>query len=214
MGIDARKRKRPSRNRTLGTRRLRLGYYYIVTDAKETEKNYLQGLKDSLPDSAKGNIEIHVDFTSTKKLVGICMEKASLQPQNRIPWVVLDRDRVESFDEIIKQAEDAKVCVAWSNPCIEVWLGAYFVNLINKNESQQCVSEFGRVFQKKVGHEYDKADPRIYVKIFKTGDEARAIKIAKSRHHAAKIDCKTPSQMCPCTTMYQLIDEIKSKVAD
>lgn len=31
------------------TRQLRLGYYYIVTDTEATEKNYLEGLRASLP---------------------------------------------------------------------------------------------------------------------------------------------------------------------
>ena len=34
---------------TFRTRIPDLGYYFIVTDAKETEGNYLYGLRDSLP---------------------------------------------------------------------------------------------------------------------------------------------------------------------
>ena len=35
-----------------------LGYYIIVTDTKETEKNYMEGLRDSLPDELQGRIVI------------------------------------------------------------------------------------------------------------------------------------------------------------
>jgi hypothetical protein len=85
MGIETRTKARPSRNKLLGTRRLRLGYYFIVTDAKETEKNYLNGFKRSLPAEAKDNIEIHVESADTEAMLNTCLEKTSLQSQNRIP---------------------------------------------------------------------------------------------------------------------------------
>ena len=45
------KRKR----RESATRRVPdLGYYIVVTDAKETERNYLYGLRDSLPKELQG----------------------------------------------------------------------------------------------------------------------------------------------------------------
>jgi RloB-like protein len=212
MGIDAKKRARPSRNNTLGTRKLRLGYYFIVTDAKETEKNYLNGFKRSLPAEAKDNIEIHVESADTETMLNTCLEKTSLQSQNRIPWLVFDRDRVTDFDDIIKNAEKHGVRVAWSNPCIEVWLGAYFGKVISKTESVQCVSEFGHIYKSKIGHEYKKSDSRIYEKISRAGNEEVAINLVASRHISAQVDCRAASDMCPCSTMYQLIKEIRDKV--
>lgn len=214
MGIDARKRGRPSRNQSLGSRRLRLGYYYVVTDATRTEPNYLKGFKESLPADAKENIEIHVETVPTAELLDRCIDACALQPQHRIPWIVFDRDRVVDFDQIISDAEKHGARVAWSNPCIEVWLGAYFGQMINKTESQHCVSEFGRLFRNKLGQEYDKSDARIYEKLKRIGDESGAIKLVANRHALAQTDCKAASEMCPCSTMYQLISEIRDKVSD
>ena len=46
---DRRAGKRKDRNQRVGTRVPELGYYLIVTDTKETEKNYFDGLRDSIP---------------------------------------------------------------------------------------------------------------------------------------------------------------------
>ena len=46
----------------------KLGYYFIVTDTKETEKNYLYGLRDSLSEELRDHIVIKVSQARTDKL--------------------------------------------------------------------------------------------------------------------------------------------------
>ena len=46
---DRRAGKRKDRNQRMGQRVPELGYYLIVTDTEETEKNYFEGLRDSIP---------------------------------------------------------------------------------------------------------------------------------------------------------------------
>ena len=54
----------------LSKRRIpKLGYYFIVTDTKETEQNYMHGLRDSIPQELRGNLVIKVIKTKTKNLV-------------------------------------------------------------------------------------------------------------------------------------------------
>ena len=38
----------------------KLGYYFIVTDTKETEQNYMYGLRDSIPKELQGKLVIKV----------------------------------------------------------------------------------------------------------------------------------------------------------
>lgn len=45
---DSRAGKRRDRNKRVGARVPELGYYLIVTDTEETEKNYFEGLRDSI----------------------------------------------------------------------------------------------------------------------------------------------------------------------
>lgn len=90
---DRRAGKRKDRNQRVGTRVPELGYYLIVTDTEETEKNYFEGLRDSIP----------------AELVERALELANKEPQYRIPWIVFDRDQVKDFDDIIQAAEKSGV---------------------------------------------------------------------------------------------------------
>lgn len=58
---DYRAGKRKSRNQRVGTRIPELGYYLIVTDTEETEKNYFEGLRDSIPKELKNRLIIKVE---------------------------------------------------------------------------------------------------------------------------------------------------------
>lgn len=46
-----------------------LGYYFIVTDTKETEQNYMIGLRDAIPKELQGKLVIKVCKAKTVELV-------------------------------------------------------------------------------------------------------------------------------------------------
>ena len=189
-----------------------LGYYFIVTDTNETEENYMYGLRDSLPKELQGRIVIKVSKAKTDEMVTACKEQASLEPQYGEPWIVFDRDRVIRFNEIIAQAKREGVHVGWSNPCIEIWFDAYFGKMHPYHDSVACCREFGITFEKKTGQEYQKSNRQIYDLLSRYGNEDEAILIAENRLQQYLRDgiCK-PSEMCPCTTVQHLVDEIKRK---
>ena len=62
---DRRAGKRKDRNKRVGTRVPELGYYLIVTDTEETEKNYFEGLRDSVPEELKERLVIKVEKAKT-----------------------------------------------------------------------------------------------------------------------------------------------------
>lgn len=190
-----------------------LGYYYIVTDTKETEKNYLYGLRGTLPERLQGRIAIKVSQTSTQKLVKSCKEQAALEPQYGQPWIVFDRDQVVNFDEIIEQAQKEGVSVGWSNPCIEIWFDAYFGKMHAYNDSVICCRKFGETFKRKTGQEYHKDNRQIYAMLNRFGNESKAIQIADKRFHEyLQNGVEKPSEMCPCTTIQKLVSEIQAKI--
>lgn len=191
-----------------------LGYYYIVTDTQKTEKNYFEGLRDSLPEDLQGRIVIKVEETKTCKLIETCQEQISLSSQYREVWIVFDRDQVINFDEIIKTAEDKGINIAWSNPCIEIWFEAYFGKMNYYLNSVACCEGFGVTFAKKTKQGYKKSDEQIYNLLNHYGDENKAIEIAEVRYKDhIKDGNEKPSEMCPCTTVFELIREIKSKIS-
>ena len=190
-----------------------LGYYIIVTDTKETEKNYMEGLRDSLPDELQGRIVIKVSKAKTDQLVSTCKELAAMDPQYRQPWIIFDRDKVVQFDSIIVEANQAGIDVGWSNPCIEIWCDAYFGTMHNYMDSVSCCRGFAGTFERRTGQEYDKASQQIYTFLNRYGDEDEAIRIAERRLKQYVNDgVSKPSDMCPCTTVQHLVKEIKKKV--
>ena len=73
--------KRKTREQLSKRRVPELGYYFIVTDAKETEQNYMLGLRNSIPNELQGKLVIKVCKTKTIDLVNEALNMASLQPQ-------------------------------------------------------------------------------------------------------------------------------------
>ncbi|MCF0237204.1 MAG: RloB domain-containing protein [Sphaerochaetaceae bacterium] len=189
-----------------------LGYYFIVTDAKETEENYLYGLRDNLLKDLQARIVIKVSRVKTNELVSVCKEQAAMEPQFGEPWIVFDRDQVIDFDKIIETAKQKNVNVGWSNPCIEIWFDSYFGKMHSYQDSTKCCHEFAETFKKKTGQEYNKSSRDIYSVLNKYGNEIEAIKIAESRlNQYLRDEINKSSEMCPCTTLHQLITEINRK---
>ena len=83
-----------------------LGYYLIVTDTEATERYFFKGLHQALPEDVRNKLVIKVVETKTRAMIDKCLELTAYDAQYRIPWIVFDRDQVQGFDEIIKEAED------------------------------------------------------------------------------------------------------------
>lgn len=205
--------KRKTREQLSKRRIPELGYYFIVTDTKETEQNYMIGLRDSIPKELQGKLVIKVCKAKTVELVNEALNMASLQPQYGEPWIVFDRDQVKNFDQIISLAKEKGINVGWSNPCIEIWFSAYFGAMPTYLDSVACCSGFAEDYFKITGQNYQKADIAIYSKLCRFGDEKQAFVIAKQKLQENQHNGRTtPSQMCPATTLSFLIEEIKNKI--
>lgn len=189
-----------------------LGYYLIITDTKETEKNYFYGLRDSLPEDKRNKIVIKVVNTETDNLIQKAMELRAKESQYQQIWIVFDRDLVVNFDSIIRDATKRGMSVGWSNPCFEIWLQAYLGSMPNYDNSVKCCEGFAKEFKKAVGKEYSKNSETIYQDLVENGDEDGAIKLAFKKMAEALERAKLPSEMSPATTVQQLVDEIKRKV--
>lgn len=211
--MSDRKGKRKTREQQTKRRVPELGYYFIVTDTKETEQNYMFGLRNTIPEELKGKLVIKVCKTKTVKLVSEALNMASLQPQYGEPWIVFDRDQVKEFDQIISLAKEKGINVGWSNPCIEIWFNAYFGSMPSYQDSVSCCNGFAKKFMNITGQEYEKSDADIYQKLCRYGDEKRAIEIAKKKLDEHNSNCNgKPSGMSPCTTVHILVEEIIGKI--
>ncbi|MCD6322735.1 MAG: RloB domain-containing protein [Clostridiales bacterium] len=212
MRSDKRKGKIPKRSLRMGKAPV-LGYYNIITDTKETEKNYFNGLRDSHTQCKNRNLVIQVDAALTKNLVEKAKEIRNSDPQYRKTWIVFDRDRVSNFDLLIDSAEKNGINVAWSNPCIEIWFHAYFGEMPITNESTKCVENFVDKYKQTTKQDYIKADKDIYKKLAKFGDETLSIDISKARIKQSCQNYGKPSEMFSTSTLHKLIEEIRLKTS-
>lgn len=204
---------RKTREQRLPKRVPEMGYYLIITDTEATERFYFSGLHDSLPKNIQNKLVIKVVETKTQNMIQKCMDLTAYDAQYRIPWIVLDRDQVTNFDEIITEANDAGIHVGWSNPCFEIWMYAYFGNMPVIQESWICCDRFSDIYKKYTGQKYSKSDAELYHRLDHNGDEDKAIQIAKQKYdQCIRNGYKLPSHMCPCTTVHELVGEIKNKV--
>lgn len=211
---DRRAGKRRDRNQRVGKRVPSLGYYLIVTDTDETEKNYFEGLRDSIPEELRDRLVIKVEKARTIELVERALELTSKEPQYRIPWIVFDRDQVKDFDEIIRTAERGGVGAGWSNPCFEIWMYAYFGEMPAILESFTCCDRFAEKFEKVTGQKYLKKDKDIYRKLVQHGDEKKAIQIADQCLKKCLDDGKIKSsEMWPACMVQKLVREIRQKIS-
>ena len=206
--------KRKPRSHQSNMRIPEMGYYLIVTDTEGTESSYFNGLRSMLPDEIKEKLVIKVVETRTQDLIQTCKEECAYQAQYRIPWIVFDRDQIMDFDKIIASAEYERINVGWSNPCFEIWMFTYFGKMPAITESWKCCEQFSDVFQKRASKKYSKSDPNLYKILCRNGDEAEALKIAERRYLQHIRDGNiTPSEMCPCSTVFQLVGEIRRKIS-
>lgn len=205
--------KRKLRSELTNRRKPELGYYLIVTDTEGTERVYFNGLRDSIKETVGDKLIIKVIETKNRNMIKEAKEFLAELPQYAEPWIVFDKDKNTKFDKIIEDAQSFGIEVAWSNPCIEVWFNAYFGKMPNCQDSVSCCNIFSKEYQKNVGQEYYKADNKLYAKLYKNGDEAKAIEIAyKKKQEQLRLGKTLPSEMVPVTTVYKLVNEIKSKI--
>lgn len=215
MVTNKRNGNRKSRNRKEKLKSPDLGYYFIFTDTEKTEKNYFEGLRDSIPEKYKSKLIIKVNKSKirTDKLVDTAYNWVALQPQYGEAWIVFDRDLVSNFDSIVEEAGRKNINVGWSNPCLEIWFCSYFGSMPTYQDSVTCCKKFGEKFKKVTKRDYEKSDYDIYKLLCEYGEEDRAIKIAdkKLKEHNKDGNFR-PSDMCPATTIHKLISEIKDKI--
>ena len=197
------------RPRSFECRSPKLGYYIIYTDTQETEENYIEGFKKSLPIEFQEKIEIQILKDKTANLVKRCCEYMRNNPQYRSAWIIFDKDQVSKFDEIIEEANSKNIQVAWSNPCIEIWFSGY-LGKISCIDSMTCCRNFSILYKQKTGKEYDKGEKEIYQILNKTGNEQKAIKYFKQKYENAHKDKLSPGEQLSGSYMFALVEEIRN----
>jgi len=118
-------------------------------------------------------------------------------------WCVFDRDEHPRFEEAVKLAQENQICLAVSNPCMELWFVWHF-------ENQTAHVERGEIQRRS----------REILGCEKTLTELALTKLADNvrydaaKHRATRLDLKhqgdgSPTGSNPSSSMHHLIDRIR-----
>ncbi len=189
-------------------------YIYIVSEGTKTEPNYIKGMakviNSKFYDLSSGNrIVVKGTGRNTRSLLKYAREHVETEfPQADIVWLMYDQDDfpLDNFDNTQYSAEDKKDIrqyrVAWSNECIELWFVLHFQDLEvnNGREHYQEIIKQRFGYEKNLENLYDLLKDKTNV----------AIKRAKRQYES--YNDLPPSQRCPATRVYELVEELQKYI--
>ena len=183
--------------------------WYIYSEGKETEPNYLNGLFKCV-DKEKINPIIEGLGMVSLSLVNDVIEKEKDIIIDHKTFVLFDKDdnSNNNFNLAIDNAKHNNIIPLWSNECFELWLLLHF-NYMDSNISRYDYYEKLKSLTK--SKKYEKNMDNIFEEVNGINGALKAYKNAKKLYKTYK--SKSYKDMAPCTTVFILIDEIK-KVSD
>ena len=197
--------------------------HLFVTEGTKTEPLYLQGMVDLIGEryghSAKKQFRIIGEGDNTLYL----LRKAEAYQQSEADdfqhvWIIYDKDDFppDDFDNTVSRCEalnrrfrkngrDLKFHALWSNQCIELWFLLHFIPL----EADITREQYRTKLSEHLGRHYEKSDNTIFYSLLPHMNNA-----IKNAHNLMKsYDPKlSPSQKAPSTTVYQLLEKLKSYI--
>ncbi len=125
--------------------------------------------------------------------------------QAEVVWLMYDKDDfpLDNFDNTQYSAEGKtgtrQYRVAWSNECIELWFLLHF---------QDLSANVGRERYRELLKEYCQYEKNMKT-IFEILRDKTDVAIARAKRQYETYGNIAPSQMCPATRVYQLIEELQ-----
>jgi len=190
--------------------------FLIICEGENTEPEYFKSFP--VPTNI---VEIHGGKNSKNSLVDYAIGlKNNKKYADREIWCVFDYDikpdeqatQINDFNSSIKKAETNGLKVAWSNDCFELWFllhDRYIDTCITRNEIYDILKKEWKL------KSFDKEGKSIAFckKLYEKhgGNQSKmqtfAIDYAKKLHNLHGKN-QFFSKHCPCTTVYQLVEEL------
>lgn len=189
--------------------------FYIITNGKESEKNYFELIK-----CKKSLFDVQVFFVNADPCELVKFAVDYLDDANQV-WCVFDVDNFLQEGKLIAAlnlAEKRGVKIAYSNIAFEVWLISHF----EKCKASYKLADYEKVINKYLKENgskatYQKSDKNLLEKIF-LPNYKQAITNAKVVHqkyikeHIQQFGEDSKHKIwewMSCTTVYKLIEELR-----
>lgn len=188
--------------------------FYIITNGKETEKNYFEALK-----SKRSIYDVKVKFENLDPLGLVEYAKRYLKDSNQV-WVVFDVDYTYKdgrLEPALEEANLSGVRYAFSNLAFEVWLISHFEICERELDLKQHKKILNKYLSsKKKGLSYEKNDVEILKRYFlpyyrNAINNAKIVYQRKKANHELKYPGAKPRiwEWNSCTNVYKLIEALK-----
>lgn len=189
--------------------------FYIITNGKETEKNYFEALK-----SKKSPYDVKIKFANADPLGLVEYAKGFLNDSNQV-WIVFDIDSTHKDGRLfpaLKKAEENGIKCAFSNLAFEVWLISHFEKCerpLGATEHKKILDKY--LSKKKQGLTYAKNDAES-LKMYFIPYYKKAINNAKIVYQKRKVTHNTEYgqnsnpkvwEWNSCTTVYKLVEALR-----
>ena len=189
-------------------------YTYIVSEGTKTEPYYIEAMAQVINEkyrefSTGKFVVVEGTGRNTKGLLEYARANVARNfPQAEVVWLMYDKDDfpLDNFDNTQYSAEGKKDVreyrVAWSNECIELWFLLHFQEL-SVNVGREKYRELLKGYC-----QYEKNMKSIYDVL----RDKTPIAIARAKRQYEAYGDTAPSQRCPATRVYQLVEELQNYI--
>lgn len=198
--------------------------YYIFCEGEQTEPLYFLGFKKLIEENPiyREMVLVQIEPCGAETMRVISMAEEYVR-KNRITkgqiWCVYDKDSfpAERFNGVVERAEvlnkenkELQYRVAWSNECIEYWFVLHFAYYISNNHRSEYIDFLNKKFKELGLGKYAKNMKETFNILRTFGNQGLAVRYAKKIIEQNK--GKTPAEITPGTTVYELVEELEKYI--
>lgn len=193
--------------------------FYILTNGKETEKNYFDLVK-----SKKSIYDVKVEFHNDDPAGLVKIGAQLLKSGANQVWCVFDIDNTFEEGSLIaslKLSSETGVNIVFSNVAFEVWLLSHYEKVENPMNNSQLLKAMNELLLKKLGETagYNKSDKDILKRRFlpqldTAVTNSKIVYQKRVAEHEKKYDGNKGYRIWewnPCTNVYMLIEALQLK---
>lgn len=189
--------------------------FYIITNGRETEKNYFELLK-----SKKSIYDVSIEFQNADPLGLVNYAIDHINGANQV-WIVFDVDNTHKDNRLIpaiNKAEKNGIKYAFSNVSFEVWLVSHFEIIekeMTETKLENVLSEY--LSKEKTGLTYQKNDKDSLKEYFIPNYKKAIInsKIVYQKRKLSHLQACGEKSKAPiwnwnsCTSVFMLVEALK-----
>lgn len=199
------------------SRMVQMTRHLVVSEGKETEPRYFEGVRAALGAANGRKVAIVVKGTGkhTLDLLGFAVEHCRYAPETfDHVWLVFDKDDFPAADFDAMERKCAELSdgsrtfhALWSNPCFELWPLLHLRYTTAPMTAAGCQRALALAMSKDLGVEYRKNLGGLFGMV--DGQRAEALqRVQRLEAHHGELGNAKPSAQNPATKVGEIFDVI------